>query len=159
MVYGSGKGFCAMSAKRKQISRTYRRPKQVARRTELSESERRELAMRAVYVGSPEHKEKHWWGGLPKARQLSRAKVGRPGKQTTTICPLVAKEDQRKATEWIRCAIIAEQYRFAQTDKEFPKKVWYQANGQIWQGFLVNSEIGAYKGWPISEEERREIFG
>ena len=147
-----------MEAMKKRISGKARRPKQSRQRLELPDSERKALAARVKYIGSPEHKESGWWDGLPKSKQLPGGRTGRPGKQTTTICPLISEEDRRKATDWVRSAIAAGQYRFFQSDKDFPKKIWYQADGKIWFGLVVNPAAGEYKGWPISEKERREIF-
>jgi len=112
-----------------------------------------------MYVGSAEHKLERWWGGLPMGRQLPGGRVGRPGKETTTICPLTKRSDQIKATQWVKAAIRAGQCRFYESDQNFPKKVWYEAEGQIWMGFVVNPRLGEYKGWPISERYRDEVFG
>ena len=125
----------------------------------LTADQRRELAAAACYVGSPEHKDGGWWGGRPSSRQLSGGRVGRGRAQTTTICPLSSKEDRSRATDWVRSAIMAGQYRFFQSDKKYPKKMFFEADDQIWCGYCVNSVLGQYKGWPIDEEERREIFG
>ena len=135
-----------------------KRPAQRPVRAPLSIAARRALAARARYVGSPEHKLGAWWGGLPKARRLHGGKVGRPGKQTTTVCPLTANEDRTEATEWLRRAIVAGQYRFVEADQDFPKRVWFKARGRIWCGFCFNPAAGEYKGWPIDEDERRAIF-
>ena len=135
-----------------------RRPRQRRERRRLSIDERRALAARARYEGSDEHKDVRWWGGLPRARQLRGGRIGRPGKQTTTVCPLVTKQDRRRATEWVRNAIIAGQYRFVESDQNFPKKIWYEADGRIWYGYCFNSVSGEYKGWPIEEDERRAVF-
>ena len=134
-----------------------RRPQQVARRT-LTPDERQELANRAVYKGSAEHKDAGWWCGRPAARQLPGGRVGRPGKQTTTICPLTTTEDRDRATQWVRDAIRLGQYKFVQADQVFPKRIWYAVDGQNWTGFCINTQLGHYKGWPISEEERRATF-
>ena len=96
---------------------------------------------------------------MPKGRQLPGGKVGRPHKQRTTICPLTSKADQQQATQWVRMAIAEGRYRFFEGDKDFPKKIWHRANGQIWCGWCVNQGQGEYKGWPIDEREWREIFG
>ena len=117
------------------------------------------LAERAVYTGSPEHKLYRWWGGLPMGRQLTGGRVGRPNKQSTTICPLTRESDRDMATEWVRAAIRLGQCRFYESDSNFPKKVWYEAKGQIWRGECINAGLGEYKGWPICKEERDEIFG
>ena len=60
---------------------------------------------------------------------------------------------------WVQTAINAGQCRFSQEDKNFPKWIWHEADGQIWMGYLVNDGLGQYKGWPIDEVERDEIFG
>ena len=135
-----------------------KRPRQKAKRV-LTVAERRTLAARARYSGSPEHKVRRWWGGLPEARQLPGGRVGRRNRQTTTVCPLTAEQDRDRATQWIRSAITAGQYRFYESDRDFPKKVWYEADGQIWIGYCVNRATGEYKGWPIDDGERRAVFG
>lgn len=136
-----------------------KRPAQRPSNPELTATQRVQLANAACYKGSGEHKTEGWWGGLPRGRQLPGGRVGRRGRQKTTICPLTTKADRERATDWIRRAIIAGQYRFFQADKRFPKKLWFEADGTIWCGFCLNSEAGQYKGWPISTEERDEIFG
>jgi len=113
----------------------------------------------AHYGGSPEHKIERWWGGLPEAYVDADGVARRPGKALTTICPLITAAERDKATIWVRKALKAGQVRFYEGDKDFPKRLWYRAEGQIWAGFLVNSGNGQYKGWPIDEEERGEIFG
>lgn len=135
-----------------------RRPGSKGAPKELTADERRELATGASYVGSSEHKGAGWWGGLPMSKQLRGGRVGRTRKQTTTICPLTTEHDRRRATEWVRGAITAGQYKFIEADKRFPKKIWFEADGKIWCGLCTNSESGQYKGWPIDEEERCEIF-
>ena len=126
---------------------------------ELTLPQRRALAREACYVGSPEHKDGNWWGGLPRARQLRGGGVGRPGKQRTTVCPLTAPEDQQRATRWVRTAIAEGQYKFVQADQKYPKRIWYRAAGTVWEGWCINTQAGEYKGWPIREEERDAIFG
>ena len=127
-----------------------RRPKQTPTEA-LSLSERKELASRARYVGSCEHKDRRWWGGQPGAG----ARRGR----VTTICPLTSEEDQLKATMWVQRAICAGQYKFVRNEGPFPRYVWYEeASGQLWKGRCFNPTSGEYKGWPIKEEEWRETF-
>ena len=117
----------------------------------LSQSERNALASGARYEGSRQHKDRRWWGGLPAA--------GARGGRLTTICPLTTVAEQRKATMWVQRAIGAGQYKFVRGDQNFPRHVWYrEPSGQVWYGRCFNPASGEYKGWPISEEERREIF-
>lgn len=125
---------------------------------QISETVRRALAARARYTGSAEHKPRPSWLGLG-APQLHGGRIERPGKQTTTICPLTKASDRERATDWVRNAIIAGQYRFFESDQDFPKKIWYEADDTIWIGYILNPGSGEYKGWPISERERNAVFG
>lgn len=136
-----------------------KQPRQLPRRPALTLAQRRALARGASYVGSPEHKAGRWWGGLPRARGLPGGRVGRRGKQRTTVCPLTTEDDRRRATQWVRSAIERGQYKFVQADQTYPKKLWYRAAGRTWLGFCINTQAGEYKGWPVSEEERHAVFG
>lgn len=133
-----------------------RRPPQLPKRPAPS----KEQIDAARYIGSPEHKDQRWWGGLPKAFVDINGVATRPNKEDTTICTLYTVEDRDRATKWIQCALEAGQFKFYEGDKDYPKKVWFRdKGGQIWFGLCVNSILGQYKGWPIDEEERREVFG
>lgn len=137
-----------------------RRPAQKRVPEPLTPEERKALSAKAQYTGSAEHKDRRWWGGLPRGRQLPGGKAGRAGKQKTTICPLTGVSDRERATEWVREAIERGNYRFVQTDQNFPKKIWYRDDsGQYWCGYCINTASGDYKGWPIDKSERDEIFG
>lgn len=64
------------------------------------------------------------------------------------------------ATAWVQAALREGKQRYYEGDKDFPKRLWYRdGDGHVWTGFCVNSVLGQYKGWPIDEEERLEIFG
>jgi hypothetical protein len=132
-----------------------KRPSQIPERLPLSP----DLIQTATYVGSPEHKQHRWWGGLPAAYVNDDGEAARPGKQQTTICPLVEEHGKMRATEWVRAALMSGQLRFYEGDKDFPKHIWYRDDGgQVWFGFCINSVQGQYKGWPIEEDERVAIF-
>jgi len=110
-----------------------------------------DLAGRCKYVGSVEHKDKKSWLGLPQPRRRPR--------QTATICPLYSNEDRDRATEWVRAAIRAGNFRKADWQGGLPRHIWYRdEQGNYWRGFLTNAGAGEYKGWPITEEEWREDF-
>ena len=70
---------------------------------------------------------------------------------------LLAERD--RATDWVRSAIRSGQCRFSPSDQNFPKRIWYEDDGQFWQGLKVNDGLGEYKGWPISKEKKDEVFG
>ena len=115
------------------------------------------LAARCEYVGSLEHKDQRSWLGVPRPRRRPR--------NVATICPLVTGKDCVRATEWVRSAITNEHFDRKDWRNGFPRKIWHRDNeGQLWYGFLTNQGAGAspegrYKGWPIDEDEWREIFG
>ena len=118
----------------------------------------REVAA-ASYIGSAEHKVERWWGGLPKAREGHEGRAKRPKKEHTTICRKVTEKDREEASRWVSVALAAGQLRFLEGDQTYPKHIWYMDNsGQFWFGFAVNHVAGTYKGWPISEAEKRAAF-
>ena len=130
------------------------KPGQISTRQPLSKEE----LDSACYVGSPEHKVVRWWGGLPQAHVGTGGVATRPGRQTTTICPLVSVEERDIATLWVRAALALGQHKFFEGDKIYPHFIWYRDNGQVWMGRCVNGILGTYKGWPIEESERIEVF-
>ena len=114
------------------------------------------LAARCEYVGSVEHKDQRSWLGLPRPRRRPR--------DVATICPLVTKQDRDTATDWVREAITAGNFDPSDLRNGFPRKIWFRdEHGRFRYGFLTNQGSGAnpcgqYKGWPIEEDEWREIF-
>lgn len=132
-----------------------RRPRQQPQRLDLTDAQRDELARRATYVGSPEHKDRAWWGGKPQARWRGGTPPRRPKKQLTTVCPLVTEVDRQQATRLLRAGIAAGNYRFVEGDGDFPKRVWYVEKGQGWEAYCINRAAGEYKGWPVDEDELR----
>ena len=132
-------------------------PSQKPMRPELAAEDRSALAIGARYVGSSEHKDRRWWGGLPRARQLPGGRIGRRRKQVTSVCPLTTPEDRDRATSWIQQAIAEGNYRFVEADQRYPKNVWIEVEGRFWFGACVNTAAGHYKGWPIAKREYDEI--
>ncbi|MGO9743825.1 MAG: hypothetical protein ACLPN5_20380 [Roseiarcus sp.] len=133
-----------------------KQPRQIPTRPALT----REQIDTAAYVGSSEHKTERWWGGLPAAFVGDDGFASRPKKRSTTICPLVGSADRDRASNWVRQALIAGRFRYYEGDKSFPKKLWHKdEGGRIWFGYCVNSVLGHYKGWPVDEDEKVEVFG
>ncbi|CAK0752586.1 conserved hypothetical protein [uncultured Gammaproteobacteria bacterium] len=123
-----------------------------------NETERQALAVRASYVGSTEHKEERWWGGLPGAPYSKNGIPTRPKKQKTTICPLVKEDDRDRATTWVQEAIVKGQYEFTEGDQDFPKHIWHEADEKYWFGFCTNPAAGQYKGWPVEKDEYNAYY-
>lgn len=60
---------------------------------------------------------------------------------------------------WVRSAIEKGHYRFVSTDHTYPKRIWYRDPGrQYWHGLCINTDIGTYKGWPVTRKEHDEVF-
>jgi hypothetical protein len=118
-----------------------------------------ELAERCEYLGSKVHKDRRSWLGLPRPRRSVEPE------ETATICDLVTDSDRDQATEWVRTAIRNRQFDLTDWRNGFPRRIWHKdESGRYWYGFLTNSGAGEnpraqYKGWPISEDEKNEIFG
>lgn len=131
------------------------KPRQMPARRSLTDDQ----IAQASYVGSPEHKVKRYWGGLPQSWIGPDGKARRPKKQKTNICHRTLEAERIEASEWVRAALSARQLRYCDGDGIFPKHIWYRdANEQYWFGFAVNQTAGTYKGWPITEAEKIEAF-
>ena len=137
------------------IEQSMARPQQISKRKAHTPDE----IGQATYVGSAEHKVARWWGGLPQARIGPDRVARRPKKQSTTLCPRLSETDRYESTKWVRSALNAGQFRYFEGDKTYPKHIWYKdETGQYWFGFAINQIAGTYKGWPISEAEKRAAF-
>jgi hypothetical protein len=133
-----------------------KRPSQLPPRRPLTPT----LIDNATYVGSAEHKQHRWWGGLPAGYVGPSGRATRPKKQLTTICSRTSEADRVMASGWVKAALRLGQLRYYEADQDFPKRIWYRDDsGQLWFGFCVNSVQGQYKGWPIEEDERVAVFG
>lgn len=86
-----------------------KRPPQLAPRAALPKNQTES----ARYVGSQQHKIVRWWEGLPEAYLDDDGVARRPGKQLTTICPLVSLAERDKATGWVQVALREGQTRFS----------------------------------------------
>jgi len=103
-----------------------------------------EAAIRAVYVGSAEHKRYPSFAGPPAPRS------------DASQCPPAFKNEQRRLTRWLRQAIAAGQTG-APWEGDFPRYVWFRDGGTVYEGRLSNREQGHYKGYPIEAEEAEEL--
>ncbi len=99
-----------------------------------------ELAERARYVGSPEHKDTASFAGPPRLRA------------DASCCPREMAEDQPTINGWLRSAI-----RRGATgtpwEGAFPRYVWYKHEETVFEGRLVNRATGEYKGYPLDRDE------
>jgi len=106
-----------------------------------SVSEREEIAARISYVGSPEHKDVPSFAGNPP----------RP-RPDASICEQSLANERDKITSWIREAVQRGAYG-AMKENGFPRYLWYKDGDTVYEGRLVNSGNGTYKGYPLMADE------
>jgi hypothetical protein len=97
-----------------------------------------EVAERARYTGSPEHKDAPSFAGQPRPRA------------DASICD--RDLTQHEAETWLREAILRGAIS-TKWDGDFPRYVWFKAGAVAYEGRLINSGTGEYKGWPLAETE------
>lgn len=98
------------------------------------------LALKATYVGSPEHKDIPSYAGQPKLRA------------DASCCPRHLSGDRSVPQEWLVRAIQLGAVG-PPWEGSFPRYVWYQVEGTLFEGRLLNKELGEYKGYPLEAEE------
>lgn len=97
-----------------------------------------DLAERASYVGSPEHKSFPSFAGPPKLR----------GDATKCDPDL----DVGQITAWLREGLLAGNVG-APWRGGFPQNVWLRTENVCYEARLVNQGLGQYKGWALSDDE------
>lgn len=97
-------------------------------------------ASAAKYIGSPEHKDIKSFAGQPKPRA------------DASICDRSLAEDQERVRGWLEKA-LRRKVVSARWEGCFPRYVWYKEGGTVYEGRLVNSVQGWYKGYPLNPEE------
>ncbi|MDX9760301.1 MAG: hypothetical protein RBU27_14170 [Bacteroidota bacterium] len=98
------------------------------------------VADRAMYCGSPEHKDIPSFCGQPRPRA------------DATLCDNRLAVRQPMLQDWLRQA-IAQGCCSQFGEDDFPKYVWFKDGDTVYEGRLVNSVQGEYKGYPLSPEE------
>ena len=97
------------------------------------------LADLAVYVGSPEHKDVPGFAGQPRLRA------------DASCCPREIT-DRELVNQWLRSAIRRGAVG-AYWEGGFPRYVWYKDGDIVFEGRLLNSGNGEYKGYPLDKSE------
>ena len=112
----------------------------------VSTAVREELATKVSYVGSPEHKDVPSFAGNPP----------RP-RPDASICDRSLAQERDMVTDWIRQAVRCGTYGEYE-ENGFPRYLWYKKEQTVYEGRLVNSGQGTYKGYPLKTSEwPREI--
>jgi hypothetical protein len=114
----------------------------IRRVVEQPAGNREEIAARATYVGSPEHKDIPSFAGHPRPRA------------DASICTRTLASDQETVTSWLRQALLAGNHSEFM-DGDFPRYVWHHdATADLsYEARLVNREQGSYKGYPLNPGE------
>jgi hypothetical protein len=97
------------------------------------------IALHSSYVGSSEHKSFPSFAGPPRLRA-----------DASKCDPALADRDE--LTGWLRAAIIAGAVG-TPWEGDFPKYVWCRRGDRVYEGRLVNRELGQYKGYPLEPDE------
>ncbi|MEK7401437.1 MAG: hypothetical protein AABZ80_03645 [Gemmatimonadota bacterium] len=99
-----------------------------------------DVAERARYVGSPEHKDTPSFAGQPRPRA------------DAAICPRELFDRQEDVTGWLKGAIRKGAVG-GPWEGVFPRYVWHKEGSIVYLARLVNRELGEYKGWPLNQDE------
>jgi hypothetical protein len=98
-----------------------------------------QVASKARYVGSPEHKEAPSFAGQPRPRADASICDRRLG-------------DAEELTSWLSEALAKGAFG-GLWEGNFPRYVWYKDGQTVYEGRLTNSELGEYKGYPLEPDE------
>jgi hypothetical protein len=102
------------------------------------DAEKRIAATR--YVGSPEHKRTPSFAGTPRLRR------------DASLCDDKLARQQGSLTQWLHQA-LSRGCCSSFPEHGYPKYVWYRIGDTMYEGRLVNSVSGEYKGYALTEDE------
>ena len=99
-----------------------------------------QLAERACYVGSPEHKSAPSFAGPPKPRG------------DASCCDQSLNQAQLKVNAWLKKALRRGAVG-APWEGDFPRYVWHRQGDVVFEARLTNREAGEYNGYPLLSDE------
>lgn len=101
------------------------------------------VAARATYIGSRDHKNIPSYAGPPGLRP------------DASCCPVELSRELDRVVSWLRDGIRRGLTGGPWEGKSpgFPRYVWYKDGATVYEGRLVNREMGQYKGYPLEESE------
>lgn len=100
-----------------------------------------DVAARAKYVGSNEHKSYPSPAGPPRLRPWD-----------ASACDPAFKDQQDLLTNWLQEAIAAGNIG-APWMIDFPRYVWVRRDDVCYEAYATNHELGQYKGYPLKPDE------
>lgn len=101
-----------------------------------------QLAENVRYVGSSEHKSYPSFAGQPRLRA-----------DASKCDPSLA--DPEELTAWLQAAIAAGNVG-EPWEGDYPRYVWHRQSQVVYEGRLVNQELGQYKGYPLEPDQYPE---
>ena len=99
-----------------------------------------EVAKKVRYIGSPEHKDMPSFAGHPRPRA------------DASICERSLSRSPENLTRTLRECIRIGRVG-GPWEGDFPRYVWGQIAGTMYEARLVNRETGEYKGYPLEAAE------
>lgn len=108
--------------------------------TSLDEAARDAIALKASYIGSPEHKSGPSFAGHPSPRR------------DASICNDALHDKRAEVQQWLKNAIRAGNLS-AHLEQGYPRYVWHCVGEQYYEARLTNPGAGQYKGYPVKKSE------
>ena len=130
-----------MPARRPSRQRT--NPKSLAVRPVPSGVDLDEVARRVRYVGSPYHKDRPGFAGMPKRRVAAGSK-----------CPSHLGDNAGSVQSWLESAIRAGHTGRWDADHRFPLEMFHVEGGVTFQAVLGSPGSGEYHGFPLEPWQR-----
>lgn len=127
-----------MSAKRPRRQRN--NPKSLAVRPIPADIDLDEAAARCRYVGSPYHKDRPSFAGMPKQR-----------KPAASICPTHLADSRETVESWLREAVRRGNTGRWDSENRYPLEVFHTADGVRYMAVTDTNGSGEYHGFPLED--------
>ena len=100
----------------------------------------RQVAESCTYVGSPYHKDRPGFAGIPRGRRPS-----------ASLCPPDLANRRDLVEGWLRSAVRAG--RFGAWDGGYPRYVWHREGEIVFEARQGSPGSGQYHGYPLEPEQ------
>lgn len=130
-----------MSSKRPSRQRT--NPKSLAVRPVPAGVDLAAVAGRCRYVGSPYHKDRPGYAGMPVGRRPAGNK-----------CPAELADDQKTVQQWLLEAVRNGQTGRWDAERRFPLEVFHREGERVFQAVMGTRGSGEYHGFPLERWQR-----
>lgn len=100
-----------------------------------------QVAGASHYVGSPYHKDRPGFAGVPNGR--------RPD---ASICPGDLAKERDRIEGWLRDAVRAG--NTGVWDRGFPRYLWHREGDTVFEARENSPGSGCYHGYPLTDEQR-----